>query len=308
MSKTYIFGHKNPDTDSITSTLVMENFVRKAGDKEAKGVRLGNLNKETKYVFERFGYDVPELIQNLDGVENVVLVDHNEFNQSADGIENVNIKCVVDHHRIDNFKTAEPLFYRAAPVGCTATVLYGMYKEHSVEIDKKIATLMLSAIISDTLLFKSPTCTEIDIQVAKELEKISGLNAQEYGLELLKAGTDLSDLSAKELINIDSKEFEFGNIKARVCQINTASIPDLLKRLEDIKSEIKSAISDNSLGLFVAMVTDIIENNSQVIVLGNNADIFEKSFNIKLDQNNSVFLPGVVSRKKQIIPVLTKAI
>lgn len=282
----------------------MENYEKKLGNNEVEAVRLGNLNKETEYVFKRFNFKIPRLIQNLDGIDSVILVDHNEFNQSANGIENVTIKKVVDHHRIDNFKTAEPLYYRAEPVGCTATVLYQMYKEQCIEITKDIAVLCLSALISDTLLLKSPTCTQKDKKIANELSKIAGLDIQEYGLEMLKAGTDLSDLSEKELINIDGKEFDIGDKKIKISQINTASIPDTLKRAGKLKQEMQKEITEKSLNLFVLMVTDIIENNSEVIVLGMDTDQFEKAFDKKLE-NNQVFLSGVVSRKKQIVPNLT---
>lgn len=306
MSKTLIFGHKNPDTDSIASTIVMENFEKQIGN-DVEAVRLGKLNKETEYVFKTFNFKIPRLIENLNGVENVILVDHNEFTQSADGIENVCIKKVVDHHRIENFKTSEPLYYRAEPVGCTATVLYQMYKENNIEITKNIAILMLSAIISDTLLFKSPTCTKKDIEIADKLQKIADIDIQKYGLDLLKAGTDLSDLTEEELINIDAKEFKMNGIKIQVAQINTASIEDMMKRASKIKEEMNKVISKNDLSLFVTMITDIINNNSQVIVLGNKSNAFANGFKVKLE-NDSAFLQGVVSRKKQIIPILTNNI
>lgn len=307
MSKTYIFGHKSPDTDSIASTIVMENYEKKLGNNEVEGVRIGNLNKETQYVFNRFGFKVPRMVENLDDVDQVILVDHNEFNQSADGIENVKILKVVDHHRINNFKTSEPLYYRAEPVGCTGTILYEMYKEKNIEMTPDIATLCLSAIISDTLLLKSPTCTSLDEKAAFELANIAKLDINEYGLEMLKAGTDLSDLNEKELINIDGKEFDISGKKVKVAQINTASIPDMLKRQEKIEEEMKKEISEKSLSLFIVMVTDIIENNSEIIVLGDEISSFENGFNVKLE-NNSAYLPGVVSRKKQIVPIITEAL
>lgn len=164
---------------------------------------------------------------------------------------------------------------------------------------------MLSAIISDTLLFKSPTCTETDVKVAEELKKIANINVETYGLEMLKAGTDLSDLTAEELISIDSKEFQMGNTKTEIAQINTASIPDMMTRLEEIKNVMKTRIEVKGLDLFVVAITDILNNNSQMIALGNRVDIVEKAYEIKLVDDN-VFLPGVVSRKKQIVPVLTK--
>ena len=183
-------------------------------------------------------------------------------------------------------------------------MLYKMYKENNFEIDKKLATLMLSAIISDTLLFKSPTCTNEDKEVAEELNKIAGINIEEYGLAMLKAGTDLSDLTEEELIDLDAKEFEIGSLKVIVAQVNTASIPDMMTRKAKIEEAIKNKMDEKNLDLFFFAITDIINSNSQIIALGA-TDLVEKSYNVKL-VDNTALLEGVVSRKKQIIPVLTE--
>ena len=302
MGKMLIFGHKSPDTDTICSAIVMENLQKKLG-KEVEAVRLGNLNKETEYVLNYLGVNAPRMIEKVEDGQEVILVDHNEFSQSVDNIENAKIKMVVDHHRICDFQTSEPLYYRAEPVGCTCTILYKLYKENNVEIDKKIASLMMSAIISDTLLLKSPTKTVEDENAVKELEKISGLNAQVYGLDMLKAGTDLSGFTADELISLDCKVCTLKDKNAKVAQVNTADINDTMNRKEEIEQAISADIERNNLDLFVFAITDIINSNSQAIVLGKNTDIFERGFNKKLE-DNTAFLPGVVSRKKQILPVL----
>ena len=302
MEKMLIFGHKSPDTDTICSAIVMENLQKKLG-KEVEAVRLGNLNKETEYVLNYLGVNAPRMIEKVEDGQEVILVDHNEFSQSVDNIENAKIKMVVDHHRICDFQTSEPLYYRAEPVGCTCTILYKLYKENNIEIDKTIASLMMSAIISDTLLLKSPTKTVEDENAVKELEKISGLNAQVYGLDMLKAGTDLSGFTADELISLDCKVCTLKDKNAKVAQVNTADINDMMNRKEEIEQAISADIEKNNLDLFVFAITDIINSNSQAIVLGKNTDIFERGFNKKLEENTA-FLPGVVSRKKQILPVL----
>ena len=302
MEKMLIFGHKSPDTDTICSAIVMENLQKKLG-KEVEAVRLGNLNKETEYVLNYLGINAPRMLEKVEDGQEVILVDHNEFSQSVDNIENAKIKMVVDHHRICDFQTSEPLYYRAEPVGCTCTILYKLYKENNVEIDKTIASLMMSAIISDTLLLKSPTKTVEDENAVKELEKISGLNAQVYGLDMLKAGTDLSGFTADELISLDCKVCTLKDKNAKVAQVNTADINDMMNRKEEIEQAISADIEKNNLDLFVFAITDIINSNSQAIVLGKNTDIFERGFNKKLE-DNTAFLPGVVSRKKQILPVL----
>ena len=206
-----------------------------------------------------------------------------------------------------NFKAPYQLYYRTEPVGCTSTVLYKMYKENNVKIEKHIAILMASAIISDTLLLKSPTTTEYDKKVLEELEKIAEIDINKYGLEMLKAGTDLDDFSAEELINIDSKEFERSGIKFAIAQVNTVSIPDVLKRKEELENVIKNEISKKELSLFVFAITDILNSNSEIIVLGEKSEVVEKAFNIKLEDNRA-FLEGVVSRKKQLLPDIDKNI
>ena len=302
MENLIVFGHKSPDTDTICSAIAMSDLQKKLG-KEVKAVRLGELNKETKYALDYLGVEVPELISKVEDNQEVILVDHNEFTQSVDNIENAKIKMVVDHHRISDFKTAEPLYYRAEPVGCTCTVLFKLYKENGVQIDKKIAGLMLSAIISDTLLLKSPTKTDEDEKAVKELAEIAGVDYEKYGLDMLKAGTDLSDLSGDELINLDCKEFNLNDKKAKVAQVNTADIPEMMTRKAEFEAAMQKDIATNGVDLFVFAITDIINSNSEVIVLGNSAPIFEKAFGKTLE-DNTAFLPGVVSRKKQILPVL----
>lgn len=299
---TLIFGHKNPDTDSICSSLVMEKFNKNLGF-DVEAVRLGEVNKETSYVLNYLGINAPRMITNVEEGQAVVLVDHNEFAQSVDGIEKAKIETVVDHHRIANFQTSEPLYYRAEPVGCTSTILYKKFKEENMPIEKKEAILMLSAIVSDTLLFKSPTCTEEDKKACQELEKIAEVDVNTYGLDMLKAGTDLSDFTPEQLINIDSKEFSNGDFKFQVAQVNTACIEDVLKNKTEIEKVMQNFIDDNGLNLFVLLITDILNSNSQAIALGKNTDVFEKAFGKKIE-DNMAFLEGVVSRKKQVAPVL----
>lgn len=306
MNEILIFGHKNPDTDSICSALVMEKFDKNLGF-DVEAVRLGEVNKETQYVLNYLGIQAPRLIKEVSEGQAVVLVDHNEFSQSVDGIENAKIETVVDHHRIANFQTSEPLYYRAEPVGCTATILYKKFKEENMTIEKNEAVLMLSAIISDTLLFKSPTCTEEDKKAAKELAKIAEIDINTYGLDMLKAGTDLSDFTPEQLINIDSKEFVNDSFKFQVAQVNTACIEDVLQNKSEIENAMQKFVDENNLNIFVFLITDIINSNSQAIVLGNNVDVFEKSFDKQLE-NNMAFLEGVVSRKKQVAPVILKNI
>ena len=207
----------------------MANLRSKLGE-DAEAVRLGDLNKETAFAFKHFNIEPPKLLNKLEDGSDVIMVDHNEFSQSADGIEKANIKMLVDHHRVSDFKTSEPVYMFAEPVGCTGTILYKLYNMNNVEIDKNMASLMLSSIVSDTLLFKSPTCTDEDRKAAEALQKIANVDVNEYGMELLKAGTDLDDLTEEQLITLDAKEFNSGDVKFKIAQINTVNIPDVLKR------------------------------------------------------------------------------
>ncbi len=307
MSKVLVFGHKNPDTDTITSAITYAYLKQQLGV-DAEAVRLGEVNNETQYALEKFGFEAPRLISTVAGeAKEVILVDHNERQQSADGIEEVKVTEVIDHHRIANFETSDPLYYRAEPVGCTATILNKIFKENNVEVPSNIAGLMLSAIVSDTLLFKSPTCTEQDVQAGKELAEIAGVNLDEYGLAMLKAGADLSDKSLEDLLSLDAKEFTFGEVKSVVAQVNAVDVNDVLNRKDELVSLLNKNIEENGLNLFFFVVTDILNNDSTAVVVGNAAESAAKAFGKEL-VNDLVELPGVVSRKKQIVPVLTEGL
>ena len=305
MEKILVIGHKNPDTDSICSSLAMANLQSKIRGEEVISCRLGEINEETKYALNYFKVEAPKLIEKVDEGQEVILVDHNEFTQSVEGIENAKILAVVDHHRINNFQTSEPLFYYAQPVGCTSTVLFEIYKSNNVEIEPKIAGLMLSAIISDTLLLKSPTTTDKDKKAVEELAKIANVDISKYGLEMLKAGTNLDKYTEEELINLDAKSMEKDGIKYIIAQVNTVSIPDVLKRKEKIEHEINKVIEAKGLSLFVFVITDIVNSNSTAVVLGERTDAISKTYEIK---DNLAEMPGVVSRKKQVLPLVEKNI
>ena len=305
--ETLIFGHKNPDTDTICSALVKEILEKKNGNNLAKAVRLGNINKETQYALDYLKIEAPELLEKVEEGQEVILVDHNEFNQSVDGIENAKIIEVIDHHRISNFETSDPLFYTARPYGCTSTILYEEFLQRNIKIEKEEAVLMASAIISDTLLLKSPTTTQHDKKALEELAKIAGIDVNEYGLAMLKAGTDLDDFSAEELVNLDAKKLDKDGKKFVIAQVNTVSIEDVLKRQNELEEAMNNAISEKGLSLFVLAITDILNSNSEIIALGTKSDAVEKAFDKKLE-NNRAFLEGVVSRKKQLLPFIDKNI
>ena len=247
------------------------------------------------------------LIEKVEEGQKVIMVDHNEFCQSVAGIEKAKIIGVVDHHRIANFETSDPLYYTARPYGCTATILFQDFKGKGFKIDKEEAILMASAIISDTLLLKSPTTTKHDEKALEELGKIAGINIEEYGLEMLKAGTDLDDFTAEQLVNLDAKSLDKNGVKFMIAQVNTVDIPSVLKRQEELENAIQKEIDKNGLDLFVLAITDILDSNSEIIALGNKSDVVKKAFDKELE-NNRMFLEGVVSRKKQLLPNIDKNI
>ncbi|MDN3362699.1 manganese-dependent inorganic pyrophosphatase [Priestia megaterium] len=304
MAKTLIFGHKNPDTDTICSAIAYADLKNKLGV-DAEPIRLGDINGETQFALEKFDAELPRFVDEVSKETNeVILVDHNERQQSANDIDQVRVLEVIDHHRIANFETADPLYYRAEPVGCTATILNKMYKENGVEIEPNIAGLMLSAIISDSLLFKSPTCTDQDVAAAKELAEIAGVDAEEYGLAMLKAGADLGDKTASQLISLDAKEFSMGTSKVEIAQVNAIDVNDVLVRKVELEEAITKTIEEKGLQLFLLVVTDILNSNSTALALGSAASKVEEAYNVTLE-NNTAVLEGVVSRKKQVVPVLT---
>ena len=300
-----VFWHKNPDTYTICSAIAYTELKNKLG-KDVKAVRLGEINEETKYALNYFKVEKPELVENVAGKE-IILVDHNERTQTAEGFEEAKVLELIDHHRISNFNVDEPLYARLEPVGCTATIILKLFKENNLVPSKETAGLMLSAIISDTLLFKSPTCTECDVKAGKELAEIAGVNTDEYGLEMLKAGTALGDKSEAELLNMDMKIFEIDGAKIGVAQVNTVNESEVLERKEKLLAEIDNIIAKEGLKFFMFAITNILSNDSVALVSGDGNDIIEKAFGEKVD-SNLVTLKGVVSRKKQIIPPLTKAI
>ena len=304
MTNILIFGHKNPDTDSICSCIVYNNLKRLQG-MDTEAVRLGEINDETRYALEYFNVRLPRLINGVAEGQHVILVDHNEFQQSANGIEKAVIREVIDHHRIANFETAGPLYYRAEPLGCTATILKKIYEEQSVHIDKQMAGLMLSAIISDSLLFKSPTCTLRDKIAAEELAAIAEVNVEEYGLAMLKAGASTTDKTAETLISLDAKEFVLGADKLVVAQINTVDANEVAVRKAELETAIKAELDSKGLAAYVFVITNILTSDSEVLVLGDKQDKVAAAFGKTLE-NDFMTLEGVVSRKKQVVPQITE--
>ncbi|NQM29848.1 manganese-dependent inorganic pyrophosphatase [Streptococcus suis] len=308
MSKFLVFGHQNPDTDAIASSYGWAHLEREVFGRDAEAVALGTQNEETAFALDYFGVTAPRVVESAkaEGVSQVILTDHNEFQQSIADIKDVEVAAVIDHHRVANFETANPLYMRLEPVGSASSIVYRAFKENGVTPPKEVAGLLLSGLISDTLLLKSPTTHATDPQVAAELAEIAGVNLEEYGLALLKAGTNLASKSAEELIDIDAKTFGLNGNDVRVAQVNTVDIAEVLERQAEIEVAMTAASAVNGYSDFVLMITDIVNSNSEILALGSNMDKVEAAFNFKLE-NNHAFLAGAVSRKKQVVPQLTDA-
>ncbi|EAG5807215.1 manganese-dependent inorganic pyrophosphatase [Listeria monocytogenes] len=303
MTKTLVFGHKNPDTDTICSAISYAE-LKKAQGADIEAVRLGELNSETAFVLDYFQVTAPRLVQTVaNEVSEVALVDHNERQQSADDIDEVTVTAVVDHHRIANFETSDPLYYRAEPVGCTTTILLKMFRENEVEVSKTVAGLMLSAIISDTLLFQSPTCTEEDKVAAEKLALIADVDIQTYGMEMLKAGADVSKKTVAELL-LDAKEFNMNDNKVEIAQINVVDVNDVLSRRAEVEALMSQNIVDKGLDLYLFVITNILTNDSVGIAIGSKTAVVEEAYGVTFVENQAP-LKGVVSRKKQVVPILT---
>lgn len=308
MSKILVFGHQNPDTDAIASSYGFDYLSQKAFGLDTEVVALGTPNEETAFALDYFGVEAPRVVESAkaEGAEQVILTDHNEFQQSIADIREVEVYGVVDHHRVANFETANPLYMRVEPVGSASSIVYRMFKENGIDVPKAIAGMLLSGLISDTLLLKSPTTHVSDHRVAEELAELAEVNLETYGMSLLKAGTNLASKSEAELIDIDAKTFELNGNAVRVAQVNTVAISEVLERQEAIEAAIKDAMAAEGYSDFVLMVTDIVNSNSEILAIGANMDKVEAAFNFTLE-NNHAFLAGAVSRKKQVVPQLTES-
>lgn len=308
MNKQLVFGHSNPDTDAIVAAKAFAYLQNQLGVADAEAVALGNPNPETAFVLAHFGEATPRVIETAaNEVDSVMLVDHNESQQSVSDLDQVTVTAVVDHHRIANFETSQPLFYRAEPVGCTSTILTKLSHENNVEIPAKLAGLMLSAIVSDTLLLKSPTTTDDDRKALEELAKIANIDVETYGLEMLKAGTDLSSKSELELVDGDAKSFDMGGKTIRIGQVNTVDLDDVFSREAALVKTMEEENQKNGYDMFLLLATNILSSDSRLLVVGEPKDIVEKAFNTELSDHNTADLPGVVSRKKQVVPPLMDA-
>jgi len=301
-----VVGHKSPDTDSVAAAISYANLKNQLGMPEIYvPAAAGTINAETKFVLDHFSVPVPETITDGKG-KKIVLVDHNEVGQAVENIKEATILEVIDHHKIGDITTPNPIFFHNEPVGSTATIVSAMYDQYKVPISREMAGVMISAILSDTVLFKSPTCTAKDKEEVAKLAKITGEDFQEYGIAMLTAKSDISSKTAMDIVKGDYKHFDFAGTKAGVGQIEVMDLSVLAPRKKEILETMEKVRKDEGLSFVLIMLTDVMKEASDLLFVGSPVDKFEKAFAGKME-NNSIYKKGVLSRKKQVIPPLEAA-
>ncbi len=301
---TYVFGHTIPDSDSIVGAYSLSYLKNQLGE-DCIPTRQGEINPETAFILERFGFEKPMLKTSYAG-ENVYLIDFMESSQSPKDIEEATILGIVDHHKLGDLKTSTPLEMWVRPVGCSNTIMKQMFDYHNIEIPKDLAGMMLCAILSDTVIFKSPTCTKEDTKAVKELAQIAGIDdPKALGMEMFIVKSDVLNDSKEALVKRDFKEFNMGGKKVGIGQLEVVD----LSVFDDMKEELFEAMQkvkdENQRDTVILLLTDIMQEGSQLLVLSDDSSKIERAFDVTLE-NNQVWLPKVMSRKKQIIPFLEK--
>lgn len=302
----YVVGHKSPDSDSVAAAISYANLKNQLGLPDIYiPAAAGEINNETKFILEHFSVPAPETITDAKG-KKIILVDHNEVAQAVDNIKEATLMEVVDHHKIGDIQTGSPIFFHNEPVGSTATIISAMYDQYKIPISKEMAGVMISAILSDTVLFKSPTCTDKDkVEVAK-LAKIIGEDYEQYGIAMLTAKSDISSKTARDIVKGDYKQFDFAGTKAGVGQIEVMDLSVLDDRRKAILDDMENVRKEEGLSFVLIMLTDVMKEASDLLFVGKPVDKFEKAFEGKME-NNSIYKEGVLSRKKQVIPPLEAA-
>ena len=301
----YTCGHIIPDSDSVCSAISLAYLLNKIG-REATPARQGELNPETKFILDKFGFEAPVLKTSFAGDE-LFITDYSDIAQAPQDLDKTTVVGIVDHHKLGDITTSAPLECWIRPVGCTNTIVKEMYDYHKVEIPANIAAIMMCAILSDTVIFKSPTCTPLDIQVVKKLSKICGIeDFGALGMEMFKVKSEVEGTPVRDLVMRDYKNFDMHGSKVGVGQLEVVdgSVFDKIK--DDLMEDIKKVKDEQNLHTVALLLTDIMKEGSEVLVVSNDTSIFEKAFNCKLE-DGKVWLDGCLSRKKQIIPFLEPA-
>ncbi len=298
----YVIGHKNPDTDSVASAIAYT-ALKKAQGVDVVAAAQGGLNPETKMVLDKFGFSAPEVLKDGTGKQ-LILVDHGDLAQAPDNLGDAELLEVIDHHKIGDISTSAPIFFLTMPVGCTGTVLKKLYDVAGVTIDKNVAGIMLCSILSDTIMFRSPTCTPADKKACDGLAKIAGVSDMEaLAMEMFKAKSAVAGVPARDLVFRDFKDFDMNGKKVGIGQLELVDLSlvgdirdDLYKACEEIKVE----TGRHSVFL---LLTDIMKEGSDLMVVTDDESVVEKAFGQKLE-GQCVWIDGMMSRKKQAVPPL----
>lgn len=302
--KIFIVGHKSPDTDSVCSAIALARLKELTGTADVVPCAAGKINKETEYVLNFYGVAVPQVLESVEAGQKLVLVDHNEWGQAVAGADQAKLIEVIDHHKIGGLQTADPIHIRIEPVGSTCSIVAKAFKEQGLVPEKSIAGILLAAILSDTVIFKSPTCTEEDKVIAAELAAIAGVDPKTFGIDMFKASSNIAERTPQSMIEEDLKAFTMGPHKIGVGQVSLMG----MEGFEDVRANLTAAIeahrAANDMKYLCLMVTDILEDYTELIVKGDNPEEVAKAFGKEL-VNGSVPLPGVLSRKKQVVPQMT---
>lgn len=297
---TYIFGHTNPDSDSIVGSISLSYLKNQLGE-DCIPTRQGKISPETEFILNKFGGTLPELKTSYAG-EKVYIVDYSDLAQAPEDIMDATILGIVDHHKLGDLTTSTPLECWIRPVGCSNTIIKEMYDYHGVEIPKDIAGMMMCAILSDTVIFKSPTCTKIDTKAVKELSKIAGIeDYKALAMEMFIVKSAVTGASARDLTTRDYKEFSMGNAKVGVGQLEVVDLSVFDTMKEDLFADLKLLKNEGNLHTAMLLLTDIMEEGSQILVVSDDVSKIEAAFDIKL-VDYQAWLKGVLSRKKQVIP------
>lgn len=304
MSQIYVVGHKNPDNDSIMAAYTWANLKNMMDpDNEYIPVRLGPLPAEAEMIFAEYGIeDAPALIDHVEEGDKVYLVDHNELGQAVDGIEKAEVVGVVDHHRIADLQTAGPIEFLNMPVGSTTSIITMLYGIYGIDIQDDIAACLLSALLTDTVIMKSPTCTFVDEERIDMLSKQLGVDATEFGMKIFKSRGGDDDVTVEEICSRDSKEFNFAGRKVWVAQYETVDLEGMRNRIPEISAQVAKTQEEGGYDAALMLLTDIIVEGSEFIAAGD-VSFIEGGFNISF-ADGSVWMPGVLSRKKQVAAVL----
>ena len=297
----YVVGHKSPDTDSVAAAIALAYLKEQLGIKAKPGIQ-GSLNPESEFVLNKFNVETPEIITN-GADKNIYLVDHSDKSQSLENIDKANIIGIVDHHKLGDITTRKPLEAWIWPVGCSCTVIKNMFDFYKVPIPQDIAGVMLSAILSDTVIFKSVTTTDDDRIAAEALGDIAGISdIKAFGMELFKKKSNIEGTSARELLERDAKDFKMGTKKVWIGQLEVIDLSLVDNIREELLNELK-AKKDEGRDYALFLLTDIMKEGSELLAVGDNLGLIGKAFNVEI-ADNKAWLDGVMSRKKQVVPPL----